>query len=86
MHVIEDVFAETDRLVNSEKHQIRSWWYVTAHTINGSRFYSEPFESFDDASSYFDDMKNVTEYFGGGSVEMLRINDYDYDIVAIARI
>ena len=39
MSVLEDVFAETDRLVTND-HRIRSWWFVTAHTINGGRFYS----------------------------------------------
>lgn len=86
MTVLEDVFAETDRFVNTEKHRIRSWWFVTAHTINGGRFYSEPFEIFEDAQNYFDDMKNLIRYFGGGHVELLRISDYDYDVVAISRI
>ena len=86
MRIIEDVLAETDHLVNADKHRIRSWWFVTAHTINGGRFYSEPFEIFDDAVGYFNDIKNLVHYFGGGHVELLRINDYDYDVVAISRI
>jgi len=86
MTVLEDVFAETDRFVNTEKHRIRSWWFVTAHTINGGRFYSEPFEVFTEAQAYFDDIKNLVQYFGGGHVELLRISDYDYDVVAISRI
>ena len=86
MTVLEDVFAETDRFVNTEKHRIRSWWFVVAHTINGGRFYSEPFEDFNDAQAYYDSLKGLVHYFGGGHVEMLRINDYDYDVVAISRI
>lgn len=86
MRIIDDVLAEIDHLVNTDKHRIRSWWFVTAHTINGGRFYSEPFEIFDDAANYFNDIKNLVHYFGGGHVELLRINDYDYDIVAISRI
>lgn len=86
MQVFEDVLAETDRLVNEKKSHIRSWWFVTAHTINGGRFYSEPFVLFDDAARYFDDIKSIVEYFGGGCIEMLRINDYDYDVVAVSRI
>lgn len=86
MQVIEDVFAETDRFVNPEKHRINSWWFVTAHTINGGRFYSEPFELFDDARNYYDNIKTLVHYFGGGHVEMLRISDYDYDVVAVSRI
>lgn len=84
--VLEDVFAETDHFVNEEKHRIHSWWFVVGHTINGGRFYSEPFELFDDARFYYDDIKGLVQYFGGGYVEMLRINDYDYDVVAISRI
>lgn len=86
MTILEDVFAETDRFVNSEKHRIRSQWFVTAHTINGGRFYSQPFEIFDDAHEFYNDIKSLVHYFGGGHVEMLRINDYDYDVVAISRI
>lgn len=86
MQVLDDIYAQTDRLVNTEKHRIRSWWFVTAHTINGGRFYSEPFELFDDAAKYYDNIKGMIEYFGGGYVEMLRINDYDYDVVAVSRI
>ena len=83
---IEDVFAETDRLINFEKKRIRSWWFVTAHTINGGRFYSEPFEYFEMANHYFYEIKELVQYFGGGYVEMLRINDYDYDVIACSRV
>lgn len=87
MSVIDDdVLAETDHLINTSRFRICSWWFVTAHTINGGRFYSEPFENFDDARNYYDDIKNLVHYFGGGHVELLRINDYDYDVVAISRI
>ncbi len=86
MQTLNDIYAQTDRLVNTEKHRIHSWWFVTAHTINGGRFYSEPFEIFDDAVKYYDSIKSMIEYFGGGYVEMLRINDYDYDVIAVSRI
>ena len=86
MHVLDDVYAQTDRLVNNVSHRIRSWWFVTAHTINGGRFYSEPFENFDDATKYYDNIKGLVQYFGGGHVEILRISDYDYDVIATSRI
>lgn len=86
MQVLNDVFAETDHLINKEKHDIRSWWFVSAHTINGGRFYSEPFKDFDNARDYYDDIKGLVHYFGGGHVEMLRISDYDYDVIAVSRI
>ena len=86
MQVIEDVFAETDHFVSEKDNRIRSWWFAVGHTVNGGRFYSEPFELFDDACSYYDDLKELVKYFGGGHVELLRISDYDYDVVAISRI
>ena len=86
MHVLDDVFAETDRFINKEKHRIRSWWFVTAHTVNGSRFYSRAYEKYEEAADYFEGIKDMIKYFGGGMVELLRINDYDYDVVAISRI
>lgn len=83
---LKDIFAETDYLVNNDKKRTCSWWCVTAHTINGGRFYSEPFELFEDACDYFDSIKSFVEYFDGGYVEMLRINDFDYDVIAVCRI
>ena len=91
---LNDVFAETeylisntkDRSINDNKQRIRSWWFVTAHTINGGRFYSEPFDLFEDACDYFDNIKSLVNYFDGGYVEMLRVNNFDYDVVAICRI
>ena len=41
---MDDVFAQTDKLYN--KNQPKTLYYfVTAHTINGGRFYSETFSS-----------------------------------------
>lgn len=84
--IIDNVFAETDRFV-AEKTNSTSFWFVTAHTINGGRFYSEPFKNFEDACNIFDDYKrNVIPYFHGGIVELLRISDFDYDVIAVSRI
>lgn len=83
---LDDIMAETDILVNDDPHGIHSWWFVTAHTINGGRFYSEPFYIFDDAVQYYNDIKGLVTYFGGGHVELLRISDYDYDVIAVSRI
>lgn len=81
-----DVLAQSDHLVNSIRSEIRSWWFVTAHTINGGRFYSEPFHDYYVAEQYFYEIKDLVKYFGGGYVEMLSISDYDYDVIAISRI
>lgn len=84
--ILDDVYAQTDHLIYKEQNNIKSWWFITAHTINNGRFYSEPFENFDNAVVYYNDIKSMVEYFGGGYVEMLRINDYDYDVIAVSRI
>jgi hypothetical protein len=84
--ILDDVLAQTDRLVSKTQKEIVSWYFVTAHTINGGRFYSEPFKTLDSAMEQYDSLKDMTKYFGGGLVELLMINDFDYDVIAISRI
>lgn len=84
--IFNDVLAETDNLINNNLSGSRSWWFVVAHTINGGRFYSEPFYTLDNATSYYHSIKGLVNYFGGGHVELLHISDYDYDVIAISRI
>lgn len=84
--IFNDVLAETDNLINNNLSGGRNWWFVVAHTINGGRFYSEPFYTLDNATSYYHNIKGLVNYFGGGHVELLHISDYDYDVIAISRI
>lgn len=84
--ILNDVLAETDNFINSDFSSGRNWWFVVAHTINGGRFYSEPFYTLDNATSYYHSIKGLVNYFGGGHVELLHISDYDYDVIAISRI
>lgn len=84
--IFNDVLAETDNLINNNLSGGHSWWFVVAHTINGGRFYSEPFYTLDNATSYYHSIKGLVNYFGGGHVELLHISDYDYDVIAISRI
>jgi len=84
--VLSDVFAETKQAIATEKSQIRGYWFVVGHTINGGRFYSEPFWDFEKAVDYEEDLEDIVKFFGGGTVEILRISDYDYDVVSIIRI
>lgn len=84
--ILEDILAQTDRLVANTQKEIVSWYFVTAHTVNGGRFYSEPFKTFDSARDQYDSLKDMIKYFGGGYVELLMINDFDYDVIAISRI
>lgn len=86
MAILEDVLANSDRILNKEKTKICSWWFVAAHTINGGRFYSEPFKIFDEACKEFNRYEDVVQWFGGGHVELLRISDYDYDVIAYSRV
>ena len=82
-----DVFAESDRFL-TQIHIQRpgKMFFVTAHTINGGRFYSEPFCNSTAAENYFHEIEGLVRYFGGGCVEMLYISEYDYDVLAISRI
>lgn len=84
--LISDIFAETDYLTNSENLEKYSWYFVVAHTVNGGRFYSEPFYDYLSAENYFSDIRGLVEYFGGGQIEMLNINEKDYDVIAISRL
>jgi len=84
--IFNDVLAETDNFINNNLSCGHSWWFVVAHTINGGRFYSEPFYTLDNATSYYHSIKGLVNYFGGGHVELLHISDYDYDVIAISRI
>lgn len=83
-----DVFAESDRFLTQIHIQkpAKKMFFVTAHTINGGRFYSEPFYNSTAAENYFHEIEGLVRYFGGGSVEMLCIGEYDYDVLAISRI
>lgn len=82
-----DVFAESDHFLTQTCIQkTGKMFFVTAHTINGGRFYSEPFYDSIAAENYFHEIEGLVKYFGGGSVEMLHISEYDYDVLAISRI
>lgn len=82
-----DVLAESNHFLTQTCIQkIDEMFFVTAHTINGGRFYSEPFYDSITAENYFHEIEGLVRYFGGGSVEMLHISEYDYDVLAISRI
>ena len=85
-NVTPDIFAETSRLIESNDRNKINYFFVVAHTINGGRFYSEPLNTFEEATKIFKKYENMVYYFDGGSVELLSINDSDYDVVSIKRI
>lgn len=83
-----DVLAESDHFLTQTRRiqKTDKMFFVTAHTINGGRFYSEPFYDLATAENYFHEIEGLVKYFGGGYVEMLYISEYDYDVLAISRI
>ena len=81
----EDLYAQTDRLINPENSTAR-YFFVTAHTINGGRFYSETFIDCLDAINIYHSYCDTIKYFGGGIVELFRIDENDFDIISISRI
>lgn len=82
---MDDIFAQTDKLYN--KNQPKTLYYfVTAHTINGGRFYSETFSSSIEAMPIYNDYKNMVDFFGGGYVELFRIDENDFEIISISRV
>ena len=84
--ILEDVFAETNRFVEPVSSEENSYYFVAAHTINGARFYSEPFDYTLDAAKSFITYKDVVAYFGGGTVELFRIDPDDFDVIAVSRV
>ncbi len=84
--ILEDVFAETDRFVEPASSKENSYYFVAAHTINGARFYSEPFDHALDATKSFITYEDVVAYFGGGTIELFRIDPDDFDVIAISRV
>lgn len=84
--ILEDVFAQTDRLVNKASSNENRYYFIVAHTINGARFYSEPFEDVISAAKSYITYEDSVSYFGGGTVELFRIDPDDFDIIAISRV
>lgn len=81
----EDLYAQTDRLINPENSTTR-YFFVTAHTINGGRFYSETFTDCLDAIDIYHSYCDTIKYFGGGIVELFRIDENDFDVISVSRI
>lgn len=82
---VDDLYAQTDRLVSTDPLNAR-YYFVVGHTINGGRFYSETFTDSLDAINTYHDYYDTVKYFGGGTVELFRITDNDFDIISISRV
>lgn len=82
--IFDMVFAQTDRLV-AEPSQT-TFYFVAAHTIDGARFYSETFEDVISVIDVYHEYESVVSYFGGGIVELFRIDEKDFDIISTSRV
>lgn len=82
--MLTEVFAQTDHFINIESKD--QFYFVSLHTINGGRFYSEPFKNIQDAIDRYLDFKNIGIYFGGGIVELFKIDEMDFDIISTSRV
>ena len=84
--ILEDVFAQTDYFITQSKPAETRYYFIAAHTINGARFYSETFKNSIDAIKTYNLYEDTVSYFGGGTVELFRIDEEDFDIIAISRV
>ena len=82
--IFETVFAQTDRLVAEPK--ANTFYFVAAHTIDGARFYSETFDDVISTIDVYFEYEDVVRYFGGGIVELFRIDENDFDIISTSRV
>ena len=81
-----NIMAQTDlALFNTYNHN-SGFYFVAAHTDSGTRFYSDPISTFENAENVFNQYLGVINYFEGGAVEMYQIHDDDYDIISYARV
>lgn len=82
--LLEDVFAQTAKFV---AEPIKNCYYfIAAHTINGARFYSEPYSSAINAVDNYNDYIDLVKYFGGGTVELFKIDEQDFDVISVSRV
>lgn len=81
---ITDVFAQTDRFINAPVET--RYYFIAAHTIDGGRFYSPSFTDVMDAVDCYQDYVDMVKYFGGGIIELFRIDEIDFDIISVSRV
>ena len=77
-----DILAQTDLTTDVAHNEINGFYFVTAHTTAGTRFYSNPISTFEYAEDVFNSYIDIINYFDGGHVEIYQIFNDDYQIVA----
>ena len=83
--MISDVMACSKRIIQNEDYT-NNFYFIVAHTYSGDRFYSEPFNTFTEANNVFSSYESMIKYFGGGTVEILYITDFDFDVIMYSRV
>lgn len=86
MNLTNDILAQTDLALTETYKNIEGFYFVSAHTDTGTRFYSEPIATFESAEKMFNDYTDVIEYFKGGTVTLYKINSDDYDVIAYVHV
>lgn len=81
---LDDLYAQTDVLFDGKEPQFVPYYFIAAHTIHGGRFYSEVFKNSLEALEIYPQYADMVQYFGGGQVELFRITENDYDVIAIS--
>lgn len=81
-----NIAAQTDLVMTETHNDIIGFYFVAAHTIAGTRFYSNPIATFEEAEHIFSQYVDVINYFEGGYVEMYQIHEDDYDIISCIHI
>ena len=84
--IAESVKAQTDLALPHQYKDIEGFYFVAAHTDSGTRFYSDPINTFEYAEKIYNNYISVIEYFDGGYVQMYKINEDNYEIIAYTRI
>lgn len=81
-----DILAQTDLALTSSHTNVEGFYFVAAHTDGGTRFYSDPIATFENAEEIFDNYVDLVTYFKGGYVNLYKINADDYEVIAYVRI
>ena len=84
--IAESIKAQTDLALHYQYKNIEGFYFIAAHTDSGTRFYSDPINTFEYAEKIYNSYISVIEYFDGGYVQMYKINEDNYEIVAYTRI
>lgn len=81
---LDSIHAQTDLVFETKSDKFTPYYFIAAHTVRGSRFYSETFKSSLDALEVYPQYVDMIQYFGGGQVELFRITEDDYDVISIS--